>query len=82
MVIAIGPVGIGPWQNGGDAIAKLGPKISILESSLRDLSSLDHVGDARNKGMIAGIELVRDKISKEPYPLEEKRGWEVVSYAR
>jgi adenosylmethionine-8-amino-7-oxononanoate aminotransferase len=23
-----------------------------------------------------------DKISKEPYPLEEKRGWEVASYAR
>ena len=65
-----------------DTIAKLGPKISILESSLRDLSSLNHVGDARNKGMIAGIELVRDKISKEPYPLEEKRGWEVASYAR
>jgi len=65
-----------------DAIAKLGPKISILESSLRDISSLEHVGDARNKGMIAGIELVRDKISKEPYPLEEKKGWKVASYAR
>ena len=65
-----------------DTIAKLGPKICILESSLKDISSLDHVGDARNKGMIAGIELVRDKISKEPYPLEEKRGWKVASCAR
>lgn len=60
----------------------LKPKIEMLESFLRDISSLDHVGDVRNRGMMAGIELVRDKETKGPYPWEEKIGWRVCYYAR
>jgi adenosylmethionine-8-amino-7-oxononanoate transaminase len=60
----------------------LGPKIEMLESFLKDVSNLDHVGDARSRGMMAGIELVKDKTTKEPYPWEEKRGWQVADYAR
>jgi adenosylmethionine-8-amino-7-oxononanoate transaminase len=65
-----------------DTLANMVPKIETIESYLRDLTILDHVGDARNKGMMAGIELVRNKASKEPYPLEEKIGWKVASHAR
>lgn len=60
----------------------LTPKTARLESFLRDVSQLDHVGDVRNKGMMAGIELVKDKTTKEPYPWEEKMGWRVCCYAR
>ncbi len=63
-------------------LEELKPKIAMLESFLRETGKLDHVGNARNKGMVAGIELVRDKSKKEPYPWEEKMGWRVCRYAR
>jgi adenosylmethionine-8-amino-7-oxononanoate aminotransferase len=63
-------------------IEALKPNIQLLESFLQDIASLDHVGDVRNKGLIAGIELVKDKSTKEPYPWEEKMGWRVCYYAR
>jgi adenosylmethionine-8-amino-7-oxononanoate aminotransferase len=65
-----------------ETIETLRPKIGMLESFLQDIASLDHVGDVRNKGLIAGIELVKDKQTKEPYPWEEKMGWRVCYYAR
>ena len=36
----------------------------------------------RQCGLIAGIELVRDKQSKQPYPWEERRGLRVCEHAR
>lgn len=57
-------------------------KIEILEAWLKDILKLTHVGDVRNIGLMAGIELVKDKKTKEPYNLEEKIGWKVVYEAR
>ncbi len=63
-------------------LAMLPPKIQILEDWLKEISGVDHVGDARNKGLMAGVELVRDKKTKEPYPWEEKMGWRVCHFVR
>ncbi len=57
-------------------------KIEILEAWLREASKLKHVGDVRNAGMMAGVELVRDKKSKEPYDWSKKIGWQVAYHAR
>jgi len=65
-----------------NTIEGLGSKIGILENFLHDLAKLDHVGDVRNKGLMAGVELVKDKSTKEPYAWEEKMGWRVCHYAR
>ncbi|MDA8433406.1 MAG: adenosylmethionine--8-amino-7-oxononanoate transaminase [Nitrospiraceae bacterium] len=58
-------------------LEKLAPKISLLEERLSALSRLLHVGNVRNKGLMAGVELVRDKETKAPYAWEEKMGWRV-----
>jgi adenosylmethionine-8-amino-7-oxononanoate aminotransferase len=63
-------------------LAALQPKIARLGEHLRRIARLPHVGDARQCGLIAGIELVRDTATREPFPWEEKRGFRVCDYAR
>lgn len=57
-------------------------KTSLVERSLADIAMLQHVGDARNKGLMIGIELVKDKLTKAPFAWEEKIGWQVAYEAR
>jgi len=57
-------------------------KINMLEDWLKDVSGLDHVGNVRNAGFIAGVELVQDKKTKTPYDWAEKMGWRVALRAR
>lgn len=63
-------------------LEKLKPKIELLEEYLLGIAEFDHVGNVRNKGLMAGIELVIDKETKAPYPWEDKMGWKVAYYAR
>ncbi|MGC2424677.1 MAG: adenosylmethionine--8-amino-7-oxononanoate transaminase [Nitrospirota bacterium] len=57
-------------------------KEAALSAGLEKIKKLPHVGDVRRKGLMAGIELVKDKATKEPYPLPEKRGIRVITEAR
>jgi adenosylmethionine---8-amino-7-oxononanoate aminotransferase len=57
------------------------PKIRMLERWLEEVSVLPLVGNVRNMGFMAGVELVRDKHSKEPFAWEEKMGWKVACAA-
>jgi len=63
-------------------LQKLQAKISYLGNKLRPFTPLSHVGEVRQKGFMTGIELVKDKKTKEPYPLEEKIGIRVTGEAR
>ncbi len=54
----------------------------ILSSELEKFKFLRHVGDIRQKGLMVGIELVKDKYTKEPYPWEENIGHQVILEAR
>jgi len=49
---------------------------------LKRFALLDHVGDIRQKGMMVGIELVKDKRTKDPYPWEDNMGHRVILEAR
>ncbi|HHT9104789.1 MAG TPA: adenosylmethionine--8-amino-7-oxononanoate transaminase [Candidatus Wujingus californicus] len=63
-------------------IKNLKPKISHLHERLKTFESLEHVGDIRQCGLIAAIELVKDKTTKEAYPLEKRIGIKVCFEAR
>ena len=63
-------------------LAGLPPKIERLREHLARIAKHPHVGDTRQRGMIAGIELVADRDTREPYPWEEKRGLAVCDVAR
>lgn len=63
-------------------IERLGEKISFLEEGLKRFALLDHVGDIRQRGMMVGIELVKDKRTKDPYPWEDNMGHRVILEAR
>lgn len=52
-------------------------KILKLKYELEKFKELDHVGDIRHIGMIAAIELVRNKETKEPYTLQERIGQKI-----
>ena len=63
-------------------LQKLQPKIRLLTKELQKIKNYAHVGDIRQKGFMAGIELVRNKKTKEPYSLAEKRAFRVAQWAR
>ncbi len=60
----------------------LQPKIRRLEERLAEFSGLSHVGDVRQCGLAAGIELVEDKATKQAFPWERKVGIRVCQEAR
>jgi len=63
-------------------IDKLQEKIEHLTGKLKPFTSLNHVGEIRQRGFMVGIELVADKASKGPYPPEDKIGHRVIMEAR
>jgi len=48
-----------------------------LDTRLAPLADHPHVADVRRAGMIAAIELVKDKRTREPFPTAERRGLRV-----
>jgi adenosylmethionine-8-amino-7-oxononanoate aminotransferase len=63
-------------------IRNMQKKISTLEKALQPIAQLPHVGEVRQKGFMVGIELVKNKKSKDPYPLEKRMAWQVCNRAR
>ena len=65
-----------------DVLKNLQPRIELLTKLLEPFKEHPHVGDVRQRGFIAALELVKDKASKEDYPSEEKVGARVCKHAR
>ena len=63
-------------------IESLPAKIARLRHQLERLAALPHVGDVRQCGLMAGLELVADKAAGTPYPWEEQRGMRACRAAR
>ncbi len=63
-------------------LQRLRPKIALFRRELARLKTLLHVGDIRQIGLVAGIELVRDRATRAPYPCEAKIGIRVCDEVR
>lgn len=63
-------------------LSRLGAKINLMSEKLKMFYNLASVGQVRQKGFMAGIELVKNKESKEPFAWEEKAGIKVCEKAR
>jgi adenosylmethionine---8-amino-7-oxononanoate aminotransferase len=63
-------------------LQRLQPKIKFLAKGLAEMRKLVHVGEVRQKGFMVGIELVKNRLAKEPYLLDEKIGIRVVQECR
>ena len=62
-------------------LESLPPKVARLAKHLRRVAEHPHVGGVRQRGLIAGIDLVRNKTTGELFPWEERRGLAVCRYA-
>jgi adenosylmethionine-8-amino-7-oxononanoate aminotransferase len=65
-----------------DVLADLPPKIERLREHLDRMAQLSIVGDVRQRGLLAGIELVRDRQTRQPFPPAWRVGARVCRRAR
>ncbi len=63
-------------------LAKLPAKLKQFGKGLDEIARLTNVGEVRRCGLMAGIELVRDRATREPHPYEERVGHRVCLEAR
>lgn len=62
-------------------LERLPAKIDRFREHLQRMAQLPHVGDIRQCGLIAGIELVADKSSKQPFAASDRVGVRVCRLA-
>ncbi|WAH44720.1 adenosylmethionine--8-amino-7-oxononanoate transaminase [Alicyclobacillus fastidiosus] len=65
-----------------DLVAEVERKAAKLHHYLEPIRSLAHVGDVRQSGLMVGVELVQDKVTKDPFPLQERIGSRVARRCR
>jgi len=57
-------------------------RAKYLSRGLKRFWDIAHVGDIRQRGLMVGIELVKDRMSKEPFPWQDGVGVRVCQRAR
>jgi adenosylmethionine-8-amino-7-oxononanoate aminotransferase len=63
-------------------IESLPAKIELIKGYLKKISALDFVGDVRQCGLMAGIEIVQDKDTKRPFAYDKLIGAKVCAAMR
>jgi adenosylmethionine-8-amino-7-oxononanoate aminotransferase len=63
-------------------LPELPAKTEVLRHHLERLATFPCVGEVRQRGLLAGIELVRNRVTREPFPPERRIGWQVCRRAR
>jgi adenosylmethionine---8-amino-7-oxononanoate aminotransferase len=63
-------------------VERVGASSVLLDELLGGIAALPHVGDVRKRGLLVGIELVRDCATKEPFDWREATGARACRRAR
>lgn len=63
-------------------LLNLKPKIERLTARLEEITVMPHVGNVRQRGLIAGVELVAEIATKTPYDRSQQVGAQVCLQAR
>lgn len=77
---AVALVGLDLYENG--LWPRIRDRAAQFKTALQSFYDMEHVGDVRVCGLAAGVELVRDRATREPYPIEEQWGIRVCRRAR
>ncbi len=63
-------------------LARIRPVEAVLAEGLLEVAKLPHVGEVRRRGFMVGVELVKDRATKEAYAFAERLGFRVCLAAR
>jgi lysine--8-amino-7-oxononanoate aminotransferase len=63
-------------------VERVAEKSGTLAELLEPIAELDHVGEVRQAGFMVGIELVADRVTKEPFAWQLATGYRVCRRAR
>ena len=63
-------------------LVRMRSRLRALTRLLRPLSTLAHTGEIRQRGYMVGMELVKDRATRESYPLTDRIGHRVAMEAR
>ena len=64
-----------------DVLTGLEPKMALLQRQVSRFESLQHVGEFRRCGMVAAIEMVKERETRSAYPWQQRRGLAVYRQA-
>lgn len=58
-------------------LEQVNEKADWMRKQLERIADLQHVGEVRQLGMIAGVEVVKNRETREPYPWQERVGYRI-----
>jgi len=60
-----------------NVVGQVAQRSLLVEKELEALLDLEHVGEVRQRGFMAGVEIVQNKETREAYPAQRRMGYDI-----